>query len=512
MRPLSGGLSLIVVAVSVVGSVSAQATGSGLTLDTVVQLTLERSAAIAAGRREVEISHGELLVARAAFDIQLRSRLLSARETFFEPAAVQSDLVNHDPLPTNSTIYELGAEKRFRAGIVVTPSLSITRTAGTSVAGSPVSDASGQLDLMVPLSRDRGGAGFVAVERAADAREAATRFDLQQVLAINLLTAAVSYWGYVAALERLGVYLSTEERAQELVKETVALVQADERPASDLQQVRANLASKRATRIVADQAVVSARAALSTSLGTRGDDPLLASRPTTPLPTPPPSAQATSVQAASLDAAVARRPDWQAVTQRRAAYEHQLQAATNELRPTLNLVVGAGYVGRASGTGLGSFVGALYRHVPGFNSTIELRYEWPVGNRAAQGRAMQSQAALEQQQIEEEDLTRRIATNVLVAHTALRHGEQQVEAASEAVTLSQQTVESERGKFHLGVGTLFDVTLAEDYLTEALLQRLEAKLAYGVALAQLRYELGLIVPPDNYPVEARVFLQPPDAP
>ena len=70
--------------------------------------------------------------------------------------------------------------------------------------------------------------------------------------------------------------------------------------------------------------------------------------------------------------------------------------------------------------------------------------------------------------------------------------------SEEAAALLQQTVESERLRFHLGSSTVFTVIQAEELLTNALIARIDAQESYAVALAKVRFNTGtLIGPPDS---------------
>jgi hypothetical protein len=54
-------------------------------------------------------------------------------------------------------------------------------------------------------------------------------------------------------------------------------------------------------------------------------------------------------------------------------------------------------------------------------------------------------------------------------------------------------VENERKKYELSAATLFDVLLAEDNLTGALLSGVEGRLGHALALARIRYETATLV-------------------
>jgi outer membrane protein TolC len=76
----------------------------------------------------------------------------------------------------------------------------------------------------------------------------------------------------------------------------------------------------------------------------------------------------------------------------------------------------------------------------------------------------------------------------MVAAQAVERHALELQRASQAVRLSTAVVDTEKKKFQLGMATLFDALLAEDTLSTALLQQIDARSRYVQALARLRFE------------------------
>jgi len=72
----------------------------------------------------------------------------------------------------------------------------------------------------------------------------------------------------------------------------------------------------------------------------------------------------------------------------------------------------------------------------------------------------------------------------------------------------QTSLDNEREKYRLGVGSLVEVLTVEDRLTGVLVAQVQAELSYAVALARLRHGTGTIVEPDKaaQKVDPAVFL------
>jgi outer membrane protein TolC len=349
------------------------------------------------------------------------------------------------------------------------------------------------LDLTVPLLRDWGGGITAAPERTARHSLDAAVLGARHSAAASVLATAVAYWNELAAEQRVEVYRSSETRAGRLVDDTRRLVEADERPAADLQQLLANLALKRATRLAAEQASVEAREQLALAMGVVIDDMATLPRAISGFPMVPAAGSPESHDATTVADAMSRRADLAALRAESVAAEVQWRAARAGLRTRLDLTASVGYQGLAAARGFGGALSSLYRNVPGLDASVRLSYELPLESLAARGEAIRGRAAYEQARIREAELARRISSGVRVAHEALLHGREALLAAREAVALSRQAVENEKRKFQLGMSTLFDVILAEDALTNARLGEIAGQQAYAVAIARLRYETGSII-------------------
>jgi outer membrane protein TolC len=474
-----------------------QGTGEpeGITLQEALDAVLEHGTQLQLGEQQVRAGEGALLAARAPFDARLTASLATERSNGASPSA--------SGVPTSTlsrtVASSIALPKRFHSGVVITPRLELARTDISNVPDALTSRASVNLGVLVPLLRDRGGGTTAAAERAARHALDASELDARHSAAASVLAVAVAYWNDLAAEERLEVYRSSELRASRLVDDTRRLVEADERPAADLKQLLANLALKRAARLMAEQASVEAREQLALAIGSGGDGSPFPPAAITGFPDADGESAPGSVSTgADTDTvrqteAFRRRADLAALRARRIAAEVQLEAAQNGLRQRLDLSVGLGYQGVASDRGFSGALSSFYRNVAGLDASVQLSYELPLASLAARGEALRSSAAYDQARIREAELARQISSGVRMAHQALRHGRDALLASREAVSLSREAVENEKRKFQLGMSTLFDVILAEDALTNAKLGEIAGEQAYAVAIARLRYETGTIL-------------------
>lgn len=473
-----------------------RADSTGLPLEAAIAHALEHAPDIDIARRQYDIARGNVELAGAAFDVTMKSSVLQGADHAVSLSPTKPDVVV--PVTTSTVRYGVSADKAFRAGVTVTPALTITRSDQSTSSFAPPNTATASLAVGMPLLRGRRGGTPLLNERAAEVSLHAAQLDVRQSAAQTILAVVGSYWSYVGAARQLGVYQQSEERARQLVDLTGVLVTADERPRADLNQARANLASKRAARINAEQTLVEARQTLGLALGLPAADVLALPAASSDFPAAVRWAAAGALPVAAYErAALSRRVDLAAAGERRASAALASRAALADLRQQLDLTVTVGYTGVQRGSAFGSFFSPLYTNVPGLNASVQFGYGFPAQNSAARGRLLQTTAAQEQAEIGQARLARAVRTGVVVAATAVQSSLAGLETAELAVSLSAAAVESEKEKFRLGASTLFEQIQAEDALTSAQLGEIGQRQRYATALARLRYELGELVRADG---------------
>jgi outer membrane protein TolC len=172
-------------------------------------------------------------------------------------------------------------------------------------------------------------------------------------------------------------------------------------------------------------------------------------------------------------------------------------AAQAGTRPRLDLQLSVGYTGAVPGEAWSGLVTPFYRDLNSWSASLEVNWQAALRNATAAGLAGQSRAVQRQGEVAAQELERQIRSGVTVAAEALRHGQDELERADEAVRLSQTAVENEERKFQLGMSTLFDIIQSEDALTSALLSRIGAQERFATARARLAYETGALVRDDD---------------
>jgi outer membrane protein TolC len=456
-------------------------------LGEIVRATLANNADLRLAALNLESARAAWLAAAAPFDSALV--LSGTRGRSFQFTSPPATLA--PPLLVDQTEVTAAATKRFRNGIALSPGVSTTQMRIHSSPRADYTRTSVQLKVAAPLLRDFGGTVTRAPEDVARVEYVAAGFDEQQVAAQALLRAAQAYWDYLAATRRLDVESASEERARRTAEEMGVLVRADERTRSDLAQAQGTLASRRATRIAAEQKVVEAWADIAVLMGAPPSQVMPLPRPSTGFPATPSPVDDQALRAWTTRA-LGERPDVAAAQARLGGAQITLRARRNELWPRLDLAAVAGFSAQEIGPGLGRISESFYRDVPGVECLVQLTLELPLVRSEARGRLAQASAAYQQDQILHDDLRRRIGIEVIRAIEVIRRSGLALEESQKAVTLLEQTEESEKRKFKLGVSTLLAVIQAEDSLTSARLTMIEGQLALAVAIANLRFETGAL--------------------
>jgi outer membrane protein len=460
--------------------------GGGLSLRAVIDSAIARAPGLVFARLQVERSRGDVELAGGQFDTHLRTFIASS-----DSRAMQADAATtFSPLNARTVDYGVSQEKVLRSGIILRPGITATRA---TVSGQPVApSAATMFSVVLPMARGRGETAVGASERAAENSFAADELDLRQSAAQSVATAALAYWDYLAAQRRMEAIEESERRTTRLAADTKLLIAADERPASDLGQVSANLAGKHAARFAAEQRVVEARQQLGLAIGL---DPVAIDALPMPVTEFPSALAGVAGPADSrvVEMALQQRTDLTAATYRQTATRDLVSGARDNLRPRFDLEVGVGYTGIDRGGNLGQLFSPLYRNVAGLSSSIQFTFELPGANNSARGLVRMRDAATQEAAQQRAMLSREISSSALVAVQAVRRGQLSLASAIEAVALSRTAVESESKRFHLGVTTIFDQIFAEDALTNALLAQIDAQSRLAGAITRLRLVTGTLV-------------------
>ncbi|HUB02714.1 MAG TPA: TolC family protein [Terriglobales bacterium] len=442
-----------------------------------------------------------------------QTRLNNPLTLFDQQQAALLNIIT-DTQVSNITSLNVEADKQYRNGIALSGNLTMARTTDNiyNIPGTNLSTLSFQVN--VPLLKGRGRGVVAAQETAAGIEVQASLFDLNQTISSLLLETATSYWTAVAAAASLRVAQGSEQRGKVYLDNVQTLIDADRAPRAEIQQVKANLATRTAGRVAGEQNLIAARERLALAMGLGVDQMAGVDTPSDDFPAEDDRAlsaiDANTIQQ-YFDLATVRRADYLAAKTREKEETTLLGAARRGTLPQLTLNLSSGYSTLDEGTATADYFHSLGRAPRGPDASAGITYRFPPRNDAALGALTSAQSNLRQAQLRTLEISRNIMASVVTAVAGVRNAIFQLRKADEAVAASRSALEGEREKYRLGVGQLVDVLTIEDRLTEAEASQVGAKLGYALALTQLRFATGTIVEPDKtvQSIDRDVFLTVP---
>jgi outer membrane protein TolC len=312
-----------------------------------------------------------------------------------------------------------------------------------------------------------------------DQQQAEPEIRLQRVDFVR--AASYAYWDWVAAGRRYQIATSLLQLAQGRDEAIRRKVETGDSEPPVLQDNRRLIVSREAKVIEAERKLNQAAIKLSLFLRDGRGDPLVPGRDRLP---EFPVAEAPNVERREQDvqAALANRPELQALQLLRRQYEIDLDAARNELLPDLQAVVSASQ-------DVGFPVSAR-------NDKSELELEAglyldvPLERRQARGKLTAVTGKLRQVSAKARMAEDKIVADVNLVYAALVAAHGQIERARESVELAEKLAVVEQRKFELGESDLLSVNLREQQFAEAQGTLVDALVEFFTASADYQAALG----------------------
>jgi outer membrane protein len=452
---------------------------------------------------QIDIARGLKQQASGAFDSVLNAGISQGRTTTPLTAAQQEEntLIGAPGADELTDLSQLGfgVSRLFRSGITLSPTVALTRDVDNILNPQGVNTANPNVQITIPLLRGRGRRVVAAQEMAAETEVGATAFDLTNEASTLLKNMANDYWNLVANQKLLAIAVEAEERAQTDLNNTQTLVDADQLPRENLNEVNANVAQSASERIAAEQSLIAAQYQLAMDIGM--DSQAIATTLLIPSDDFPPldSAEYPSLSLDALQAdvqgALENRSDFLASKQRVDEQKMLVVAAKNHLRPQVNLTANGGYNGLQEGRRFKDIFDSVGNNVEGPNASAGISYNFAPRNEQARGAYLQAVATQTQLESQSLQLAHTISAAVTTAAQAVHNAALETDKARKAVDFYRKSLTGQREKYHLGTASVVDVLTVEDRLTTAMTTEVQAELSYALALTQFRFATGTIVPP-----------------
>jgi len=465
---------------------------SGTLLDA-VQVTLLQDASIASGRLQMTANQGLLLSARAPFDPVWTAGISQQKTVTPLPAS------GGDVLDSSQMIYQAGLSQRLASGVVINPTVSITRVHDESTNYTSPSIGNVALNVIVPLRKGAGSEVVTAPVTAATLSLDASRNSYIHIRGQAVVQTVNAYWEVVAASKTLEIASQAESRAEELLVNARKLAHADEIPKADLLKYEVRRVAQNADRLSAALQLSQALQALSQAMNA----PIESLSPALHGLDAFPKAEDARLGllddpaglARFLTRSAERRTDLRAAEQSLRAANTLADAAQRNSGSQLDLSFSVGYNGLTEGSAGATTLRALGRPAGGANIGMQLNYTLPSGDSERQGLIMQRNSAAEQAQTNLDALRLRASRDAITQLDALRAATAQLDKASTQLRLQTTIFENEKRSYQAGLSTLLDLFTTESQLTAYQTGWVQAQRNFAQALVLFRFQTASLFAP-----------------
>ncbi len=473
---------------------NAAARSSRLGLLDCVQTSLARQAGIHLGKLDVETAAGVHQEVSGQFDtrIQFSTGYDQTRTTLSE---TEQTLLSQDTLVSTTSSYSIGLGKEFRSGIDINLQVQTIRTETDGPSAAPSNRSGAYLVINLPLLRGAGSQANAGMEIAALQDEKNARIKLRRNICTAVYEVTTAYWQFVMHYDRLQQYLEAETRAKELYEQSRHLVEADELPAVELDEVLANLSDKQTARIAEEQSLMESLQTLGLAMGISFHE--LDSIPVPSdnfniIPSRQPALD-TIYRSALIKHALSSRHDLLAAQGYEKSAAARMKVLENQSRSSLDLGMKIGYEGFQENSSYDAMLTTPFSNLPGLSWQASLTYEFPVENNEAQGRLSQQRVQLRRLQVSRKELMRTIQINIDTILSILRKNRAELENAQKTEELYARAVANQLLKYKLGMATQIDVINTQDRMIQARLNKIAAQYKYMLAVTKLRFESATLV-------------------
>jgi outer membrane protein len=408
---------------------------------------------------------------------------------------------NPEAVASHDSIYNSGYQQNFTTGTSVKVDWDNTRASSTAANFfNPYVQSSLTVGIQQQLLS---GAGRFVNRRniiiAENNRKIADLAFAQQ--AITTVTSTVNaYWELVYARQNVQVQQQAVTVSQKLYNDNKKQLEIGTMAPLDVTRAESELATNTQNLIVAQTTKLQDELVLKNFIS---KDPLASNLINVEVvPTDRPDSPAT-IQAMNFEDAIkeafVRRPDVQEQYVNLSNADVDVRATKNALLPTATLSAQYGSFGLAGNSLIGT---PPVPHQDGFTAAqnqifhnqfpdyaVSLNLSLPLRNRAAQADNVHAQLVKRQLEAQVQQVKNNALLDVRNTTIALEQGRAQVEAASKARELQQQTFEAEQKKYQLGASTVYQVILTQRDLITA--QGTELRALANLAEAKANYERAL---------------------
>ena len=474
-----------------------------LSLRDAVALTLQNNSFVRIEETQVEFAKFSLLGTHSPFD-PIVSSTYNATNTL-SPAFTQLQGTGNSASVKNITKYgQINYSQTFETGTIFQTFLNSTynSTNNSFNTFNPYVNSAFAVGFTQPLLKN----GWLFPNRApikiARRNLEQSRASFAAEVSNNILQAVGQYWSVVEAKGNLDVAKASMDAAEATYKRDKRALELGALPPLDIYRSESQVASRRVQVIQSEYALKQAEDQLRMTIGA-DQDPNIQALDLELTETPEPAGELRTTDAATaLQAALTKRPEFDAARAALANDDTRIRLAHNHLLPELDLS------GQYSSNGLGGTQINSSGQKIGSSSSInqlfgfsyptyfaQLSLTLPLKNRAAKSELGGALVSRRSDLYNERQLREQVQLDVSNAVHQLEQAKLSIAAGKDALDLAKKTMAAEQRKYELGSETIFFVLEAQTELASAELGLLQAEVNYQLAVAGLDHATGELLEP-----------------
>jgi outer membrane protein TolC len=474
-----------------------------LTIEDAVKLALDKNLDIVVQRLNPEISDLSIATSRAAFFPSLTSTVLTQGTTTPSTNSIAGGAAAA-PVTNDAANWNGGLAQNLRwGGGSYNLSLNNTRTTSTSTVNlyNPAYQPLWTASFTQPLLRN-----FKTDNNRQTLQISKINRDISDVQLKATITNTVSnvrnaYWDYVFSVQSVDVAKESLDLANKQVEDNQTRVQVGTMAPIDVVQAQAQAASALQNLVVAQATMRTSELALKRLIVSGTQDPNWNAT----LDPVDRSAEFRPEEIdldAALRRALSQRTDLLTAQKDVQINDVTLKYLSDQTRPQADLVANYGLNGiggtqliRAN-SGIGGGSNPITGSIPGgytdslsslFSNnyprwTVQLNFSYPLGLSAQSASVARARVQLNQVQAQLKQIELQVATDLTNQAITIRSNAERVQAAQAARELAQKQLDAENSKFAVGMSTNYFVITAQNQLSTAQNNELQAILNYRKSL------------------------------
>ncbi len=464
-----------------------------ITLQSAIDQALQANLGLSVSRYDPFIARDNLTVAEAEFDPRLSSSLRANERT--SPLAatnLETAVGNTKPFST-SQVLRLEAQQKVATGATIGLGTSINRATSNSSRNLINPDITSEIALNVRQPLLRGAGSEVNLAQIAKGRLAVAQSELQvrrEVLDV-IADAEISYWNLATALARKELRISNLALASKLLEENRERERLGLATRLEVLQAEANVAAQTEQIILAEESIENAQDVLRVILGVipMGDEPYLEVEA---LPTTTPELpDFQDALRASLAQDMDTQIQYEIIEQRKV----DRMVARDNTRPSLDVVAGAGVLGRSDLFG-SSYRSSVEAEGHFWSAGLELSFPW--GMRADKARYRTSERTVQRETTRLASIQQILLQRLRSAWRAVAAGRERTSTTQASLALNEESFARQLARYDAGASSFRDVLEAQRDLDQARLSHLEATSDLVRAKVQLTRLDGSLLQRHNF--------------